>query len=153
MDLVTVDLDLAAAAGEGLEARARDARYRAFAERLAPREMLLTAHHADDQLETVLLRLFRGAGIKGLRGVLPSRTLGPGFVGRPFLDFGRAELEAAARAWGLGWVEDPSNRDRHLGPQLSTARDPAHDSRALAGRRAHGRAHGPADGRGAMAAR
>ena len=55
------------AAGESLEAAARDARYQAFARNLAPGECLLTAHHAEDQAETVLLQLLRGAGIKGRR--------------------------------------------------------------------------------------
>src|SRR5262245_8255220 len=58
------------ASGLGLEGAARDARYRALGESLEAGEWLLTAHHADDQLETVLLRLLRGTGVRGLRGVL-----------------------------------------------------------------------------------
>ncbi len=97
--------------GAGLEAAARKARYDALAARLAAGETLLTAHHADDQLETLLLRLLRGTGVRGLRGVLPRARLGAGFLARPLLDFGRAELRARALAWGLEWLEDPSNAD------------------------------------------
>lgn len=97
--------------GESLEARAREVRYRALTELLAPGETLLTAHHADDQLETVMLRLLRGAGVKGLRGIAPLQPLGAGYLARPLLGVSRAEILAAARNWGLEWIEDPSNRD------------------------------------------
>jgi tRNA(Ile)-lysidine synthase len=69
---------------------------------------LLTAHHADDQAETVLFRVLRGTGIEGLRGI-PSRRE-PGVV-RPLLDFWRRELESYARAVHLSWREDPSNEN------------------------------------------
>ncbi|MYF69362.1 MAG: tRNA lysidine(34) synthetase TilS [Proteobacteria bacterium] len=97
--------------GESLEARAREVRYRALTELLAPGETLLTAHHADDQLETVLLRLLRGTGVRGLRGIAPLHPFGAGFLARPLLGMSRAEILAAARDWGLEWIEDPSNRD------------------------------------------
>jgi len=104
--------------GIGIEAAARRARYAALAARLEPGETLLTAHHADDQLETLLLRLVRGSGVRGLRGILPVARLHPGRVARPLLGFTRAELAAAAERWGLDWLEDPSNRsvdfDRNL---------------------------------------
>jgi len=105
-------------AGIGLEAAARRARYAALAEALAPDEVLLTAHHADDQLETLLLRLLRGAGVRGMRGILPVARLGGRHVARPLLGFTRAELAAVAERWHLDWLEDPSNRslefDRNL---------------------------------------
>jgi tRNA(Ile)-lysidine synthase len=94
----------------GLEAAARDARYRALGSLLTPGEVLLTAHHGDDQLETVLLRLLRGSGVRGLRGIIPFGPFGLGFLGRPLLGFTRAELHSQAVAWGLTWIEDPSNR-------------------------------------------
>ncbi|HEX5419512.1 MAG TPA: tRNA lysidine(34) synthetase TilS, partial [Gammaproteobacteria bacterium] len=97
--------------GDGLEAAAREARYAALAELLEPGETLLTAHHADDQLETLLFRLLRGTGVRGLRGILPRSRLGVDFVARPLLGFTRAELRAQAERWGLQWLEDPSNRD------------------------------------------
>ncbi|HEX6997049.1 MAG TPA: tRNA lysidine(34) synthetase TilS [Gammaproteobacteria bacterium] len=102
----------------GIEAAARRARYAALAAALAPDEILLTAHHADDQLETLLLRLLRGAGIRGMRGILPVARLGGARVARPLLGFTRAELAAMAERWRLDWLEDPSNRsldfDRNL---------------------------------------
>jgi tRNA(Ile)-lysidine synthase len=98
-------------AGESLEAAARDARYRAFALNLAPGECLLTAHHAEDQAETVLLQLFRGAGIKGLSAMPARRSLGRGWHVRPLLQVARRELEAYGVAHGLETHEDPMNRD------------------------------------------
>src|SRR5690606_15773934 len=99
--------------GAGTEAAARVARYAALAELMRPGEVLLTAHHADDQLETVLLRIMRGAGVRGLRGVLPFAVFAPGFLGRPLLGATRAEVRAAAGLWGLSWLEDPANRELH----------------------------------------
>ena len=97
--------------GASLENRARDARYGAFAGELAPDEYLLLAHHLDDQMETVLLRLLRGAGPKGLSGIPRRRKLGQGVLLRPLLQFSRPELADYARAGKLRWIEDPSNRD------------------------------------------
>ncbi len=97
-----------------LEQAARQARYAVFAGRLAPGEVLLTAQHSDDQAETLLFRLLRGAGVKGLAGMPVSRALGQGTLLRPLLGLSRAELEAYAKAQGLQWVEDPSNRDQRF---------------------------------------
>jgi tRNA(Ile)-lysidine synthase len=101
-------------AGFGLESAAREARYKALAGVLATGEILLTAHHADDQLETVLLRLLRGSGVRGLRGIVAFAHFGHGFLGRPLLGFSKAELRDQAETWGLQWLEDPSNRDLGL---------------------------------------
>lgn len=102
------------AAGEGEEAAARRARYAALAEALAPGEYLATAHHADDQAETLLLRLLRGTGPEGLAGILPQRALGAGTLLRPLLGVAGSDLLAYARAQGLRYLEDPANRDpRH----------------------------------------
>lgn len=97
--------------GASLEAAARAARYDALAGGLGSGEVLLTAHHRDDQAETVLFRLLRGAGVKGLAGMPASRALGGGVLVRPLLGVSRSELEAWARDKGLVWVEDPSNAD------------------------------------------
>lgn len=97
--------------GEGLEAAARAARYAAFARALRPGETLALAQHADDQAETVLLRLLRGAGGRGLAGMPPHRGIGRNRLWRPLLALSRAELLAYARHHGLAWLEDPSNRD------------------------------------------
>lgn len=94
-----------------LERAAREARYRAFAEGLGEGEVLLVAQHRDDQAETLLLRLLRGAGVRGLAAMPASRALGRGQLVRPLLEVPRRELEAYARQHGLNWIEDPSNAD------------------------------------------
>lgn len=106
------------AGGEGPEAAARTARLAAFAELLGADEHLLTAHHRDDQAETVLLRLMRGAGPRGLAGMRRRRRLGAGWLTRPLLDIDGADIEAAALALGLDWIEDPANADRSLDRNL-----------------------------------
>ena len=97
--------------GQSLEARAREVRYGMLRELLTPGETLLTAHHADDQLETFLLRLLRGSGVKGLRGIAEVHAFGPGYRARPLLHVPGHEILDVARAWQLEWIEDPSNRD------------------------------------------
>jgi len=99
------------ARGESPEARARAARYRLLAGTLKPGEILVTAHHEDDQLETVLLMLLRGAGIAGLAAMPELAPFARGLLARPLLTRSRAELEAFVRAAGLPYLEDPSNRD------------------------------------------
>ncbi|WP_041711812.1 tRNA lysidine(34) synthetase TilS [Pseudomonas sp. ATCC 13867] len=96
-------------AGASLERAARNARYAAFAATLEEGECLLTGQHRDDQAETVLFRLFRGAGVRGLAGMSACRSLGDGMLLRPLLGVSRNELERYARSHGLSWVEDPSN--------------------------------------------
>ena len=99
------------ARGESPEARARAARYRLLAGKLKPGEVLLTAHHEDDQLETVLLMLLRGAGVAGLAAMPELAPFAGGLLARPLLTRTRAELEAFVHAAGLPYIEDPSNRD------------------------------------------
>ncbi|PWB34592.1 tRNA lysidine(34) synthetase TilS [Pseudomonas sp. SDI] len=94
-----------------LEQAARDARYAAFGAALGPGEVLLTGQHREDQAETLLLRLLRGAGLRGLTAMPESRPLGPGVLLRPLLDTPRNDLQAYAQVHGLDWIEDPSNRD------------------------------------------
>lgn len=95
----------------GIEAAAREARYEALQAELTPGELLLTAHHGDDQAETVLLRLLHGAGAEGLAGMRRLRRFGSGWLWRPLLDLPRATLLEYAQHHTLPWVEDPSNRD------------------------------------------
>ena len=71
----------------------------------------MLAHHADDQVETVLYRLLRGTGTKGLAGIPMNRPLGQGEILRPLLPFPRLELEGYAEAQDLEWIEDESNED------------------------------------------
>lgn len=103
----------------GIEAAARKLRYAALGEmcRAHGVTLLLTAHHLDDQAETVLLQLLRGAGPAGLSG-MDAANRAPGLLGdpelvmaRPLLQVARAELEAYARQENISWVEDESNLD------------------------------------------
>lgn len=100
--------------GASVERAAREVRYGAFAAVLKAGEVLLVAQHRDDQAETLLLRLLRGAGVRGLAAMPASRPLAAGHLLRPLLEVGRAELEAWARTAGLSWIEDPSNADVSL---------------------------------------
>ncbi|MBL8251723.1 MAG: tRNA lysidine(34) synthetase TilS [Candidatus Competibacter sp.] len=97
--------------GASPEAAARRARYAALAAALDADAALLTAHHRDDQAETLLLQLLRGAGPRGLAAMPASARLGPGLLLRPLLDVDRADLVAYARAHRLRWIEDCSNAD------------------------------------------
>jgi tRNA(Ile)-lysidine synthase len=100
--------------GASLERAARDARYGAFIEATHANEVLLTAQHRDDQAETLLFRLLRGAGVRGLSGMPAERALGGGHLVRPLLGVTRQELEAYAAEHQLSWIEDPSNQDRQF---------------------------------------
>ena len=100
--------------GASLEAAARVARYAALADALRPHEILLTAHHQDDQLETVLLQLLRGAGVAGLAAMPASVPFARGRLVRPLLGIPGAQLRAWLRARQLDWVEDDSNADERL---------------------------------------
>lgn len=94
---------------EGLEAAARKARYDALRPLIGFDEALLTAHHADDQLEGILLALMRGAGVNGLAAAPALQPFSSGLLVRPLLAFTRTELESWARAQQLQWIEDPTN--------------------------------------------
>jgi tRNA(Ile)-lysidine synthase len=107
--LAVLRIDARPAQGESPEAKARDARYAALRAALAPGEVLLTAHHADDQLETVLIQLLRGAGVAGLAAMPQTAEFGPGRHCRPLLAFTRAALRNWAEAQELSWIEDPAN--------------------------------------------
>lgn len=95
----------------GVQAAAREARYRLLTEWCRERGALhlLTAHHADDLAETLLLRLARGSGAFGLAGMAPIHEVATCRVLRPLLGVRKARLVATATAMGQGWVEDPSN--------------------------------------------
>ena len=101
------------ASGDGPQAAARAARYEAMGTWCAAAGIgaLLTAHHADDQAETVLMRLARGAGVGGLAGIRRERPLNDAVtLVRPLLGWKKAELVAIVRAAGVDAVDDPSNR-------------------------------------------
>jgi tRNA(Ile)-lysidine synthase len=101
-------------AGESIEAAARDARYCALGLDLSPGECLLTAHHAQDQAETVLLQLLRGAGIKGLSAMPVRRPLCAGWHLRPLLEVAQRDLREFGRTAGIAAVSDPMNFDRRF---------------------------------------
>lgn len=93
--------------GKGLEAAARDARYAAF-DRL-PVDVIVLAHQLDDQAETVLMNLLRGAGLRGASGMPRERALGDKRLLRPLLDVPREAILAYAERHGLRWIEDETN--------------------------------------------
>ncbi len=105
--------DGSVSSADNLEAAAREARYAALqtvaAERSA--DAIATAHHADDQLETLLLRLIRGASPRGMRGILPRTRLGEHRLIRPMLHVDHAAATAFLHRIGQSWCEDPSNAD------------------------------------------
>lgn len=100
----------------GLQGEARSARYAALRSWAAERGIhtLTTAHHADDQAETIMMRLQRGAGISGLSGVRPRRQEGALVLLRPLLSWTRQELREIVRASGISAVDDPSNRNERF---------------------------------------
>jgi tRNA(Ile)-lysidine synthase len=98
--------------GRGLEAAAREARYAAFAKEKA--DTIVLAHNLDDQAETVLMNLLRGAGLRGASGMAERAPLGSKTLLRPLLDVPRKEILAYARAHDLAWIEDESNADESL---------------------------------------
>ena len=97
--------------GGGIENEARELRYEFFKDNIGANELLLLAHHADDQAETLLYRLMRGSGSRGLVGIPEHRILGAGELLRPLLPFSRMQLRAIAEEEGVWWIEDPSNSD------------------------------------------
>lgn len=104
-------VEVASRGGDGLEANARAARYAALEGLMQPGDWLLTAHHRDDQAETLLLNLMRGSGPDGLRGIARERPFGPGWLLRPLLDVSRRELADYVAAAGLECIRDPGNDD------------------------------------------
>ncbi|MDH5711381.1 MAG: tRNA lysidine(34) synthetase TilS [Gammaproteobacteria bacterium] len=107
----TIHVDASKRSGESPEESARKARYQALTAELESGDCLLTAHHQDDQSETVLLQLFRGAGPAGLAAMPMIRELKQGVHARPMLGFSRAEIECYAKENALIWIDDPSNTD------------------------------------------
>ncbi|WGZ92768.1 MAG: tRNA lysidine(34) synthetase TilS [Candidatus Thiothrix putei] len=111
MPLLVETLQLVIPAGSSVEAVARTARYAAFSKHLQAGELVLTAHHQNDQAETLLLHLLRGSGVDGLAAMPEIRTFAMGFLGRPLLGCSRAELAAYAKQHRLNVIDDPSNLD------------------------------------------
>jgi tRNA(Ile)-lysidine synthase len=98
----------------GIEAAARNARYDVFKQHVQVDEVLLLGQHADDQTETLFLRLLRGAGVSGLRAMPQQRVLGLGRLVRPLLHVRQTDLYDYAKLHHLTWCEDPSNQNSHF---------------------------------------
>lgn len=109
LQIVRVQVDRST--GEGLEAAARRARHAAFAQVMAPGDVLAAAHHQDDQAETFLLRALRASGPDGLAAMRPWRAFAGGWLWRPWLAVPRSDIAGYAQAQGLRWIEDGSNAD------------------------------------------
>ncbi len=157
--------------GDSLEARARRERYRALLAALRADEVLLTAHHREDQLETMLLALARGSGVRGLAAIRAVTPFGATLLLRPLLPVARAALERFVRRRRLSFSVDPSNQDerfdrnlvrlRVLPPLLArwpalavtAARSASHlaEAQALLDQQAAGLIAAAADGRGLRA--
>ncbi|MBO9552467.1 tRNA lysidine(34) synthetase TilS [Pseudomonas sp.] len=97
--------------GASIEQAARDARYAALKKVLGPGDILFTAQHRDDQAETLLFRLLRGAGLRGLAAMPGQRPLGQGSLVRPLLATSRQQLHDYAQSNELVWIDDPTNID------------------------------------------
>ncbi len=107
--LIIKQIDFARQAN--IEEEARQARYKAFSLLLTAEDCLLLGHHLDDQAETLLLQLFRGAGIDGLAAMAARKQFAPGQLLRPLLQYSRQTLADYAKFHGLKWIEDESNQD------------------------------------------
>lgn len=104
-------VDVPTGDGQGPEASARTARYAALEGHVGPGDWLLSAHHRDDQAETLFYNLLRGSGPAGIAGIAPIRRFGHGWLARPLLDTGRAALLAYVERLDIPWTDDPSNAE------------------------------------------
>ncbi len=130
LPITVIRLEERPASGVSVEAWARAARYRAIAACVRRDDIVLNAHHHDDQAETVLLNAMRGSGAHGLRGMPWLRPLGTGWLARPLLNVSQNQIMKYAASCDVRWIEDPSNKDlaiqrnylRHeIVPRLQTA--------------------------------
>ena len=114
VEFLSLAVDVMTGAGKGTEAAARTARYDVFRSLIEEGDWLLSAHHKDDQAETLLLNLMRGSGPSGLSGIGEVQPFGLGWLVRPLLDVSRIELRNYADVHDLSWIDDPSNEDRQF---------------------------------------
>jgi tRNA(Ile)-lysidine synthase len=94
------------------EVEGRNARYKVFSSHMQDGALLLLGHHADDHAETVLFRLFRGTGTRGLAGIPAERAFARGSLMRPLITNAKSDLKEIAEAQGIEWIEDESNKDK-----------------------------------------
>jgi len=109
----SVSLNLGAI-NSNIEAQARIQRYQSLSLLMSKGDVLLTAHHQDDQAETFMLQLLRGAGLKGLSAMDEVSNFPPGKLMRPLLNFSREQIEDYASFHELKWIDDPSNSDERF---------------------------------------
>jgi tRNA(Ile)-lysidine synthase len=109
VDFIMLRVNAVASQGESPEEAARNARYTALKSLIGANDVLLVAQHRDDQLETVLLQLFRGSGLRGLSAMPERMVFGHGLLLRPLLNISKPAIDAYAQAHALSWVDDPSN--------------------------------------------
>lgn len=110
IEFQTFSVDLSLKSDKGTEAFAREKRYEVLGNLINSHNLLLTAHHMDDQVETILLQLMRGSGPDGLVGMPQAREFSKGILLRPLLDYSREEIRDYALSESLSWVEDESNK-------------------------------------------
>jgi tRNA(Ile)-lysidine synthase len=110
VDFKMIRVNAEAMPGDSPEAAARNARYSALQGLLEPGDVLLLAQHREDQMETVLLQLFRGSGVQGLAAMPVCAVFGRGLMLRPLLDVAKKEIQQYAARHELHWVDDPSNQ-------------------------------------------
>ena len=109
VDFLVLRVNAVASRGESPEEAARNARYIALKSLIGVNDVLLVAQHRDDQLETVLLQLFRGAGLRGLSAMPELMAFGQGVMLRPLLNISKPAIDEYAQVHALSWVDDPSN--------------------------------------------
>jgi tRNA(Ile)-lysidine synthase len=108
---ISVKVQVVQRARHSLEAQARQARYQVLQQHVPAQGLLVTGHHANDQAETLLLALKRGAGLKGLSAMPSELAFGTGYLVRPLLELHQDQIIAYAQQQGLTWIEDESNQD------------------------------------------
>ncbi len=111
VQFISQSVEIEENSGLGIEATARQARYDALRNIVGEGDWLLSAHHEDDQAETLLLNLMRGSGLAGLAGIGALQRFGPGMLARPLLGVSGESIRAYAEQQELHWIDDPSNRD------------------------------------------
>jgi tRNA(Ile)-lysidine synthase len=111
IEFIAESVSVNAADAGGLEAAARAARYEALAPHTGGGDWLLSAHHRNDQAETLLLNLMRGSGPAGLAGIGQLAPFAAGWLARPLIDVSRVALQGYAEQHELSWIDDPANED------------------------------------------
>jgi len=110
----TTPIDLDKEGIKNLESRARVLRYQAITDQMSSKVTALTAHHLDDQFETIMMRLMKGTSYDGLKGIHLCRKLGKGYLLRPMLNISKADILRLVKSWNIPHVTDESNDSIHF---------------------------------------